>query len=520
MAVTKIDITRQGQFSGDTSLSSHKLTNVLDPTLAQDVATKNYVDTLAQGLSAKLSVRVATTAALGANTYANGTSGVGATLVATSNASLVIDGVTVVAGDRVLVQNEVAPANNGIYIVTNAGSAGAAYTLTRATNADTGAEQPGAYTFVEAGTVNGGAGFTVASNGPFTMGATAIPWTQFSGAGEVTTGNVLTKSGNQLSVAAMATGTVILGNAGVPTVTAVSGDVTIGSTGTTTIGANTVSLAKMATLAPNTVIGNATGAGATPTAVPMVSTPTASAVAIRDTNANMRVNNLIESISTTATAASTTTLTVGSNYSQQFTGTSTQTVVLPDATTLVPGQAYAVYNRSTGIVTVNANGGGLLQTMASNSQTILTAVTTGTTAGTWDSAYSTVAGGTGTVTAVSVVTANGLAGISSGGATPALTLSTTITGLLKGNGTAISAAVAGTDYLTSANFVDDETPAGVINGSTTAFTLANTPVAGTVKLFLNGLRQKVTNDYTISGTAITYLAAPLTGDTLTADYRK
>ena len=55
--------------------------------------------------------------------------------------------------------------------------------------------------------------------------------------------------------------------------------------------------------------------------------------------------------------------------------------------------------------------------------------------------------GSGTVTAVSVVSANGLAGTSSGGATPALTLTTTITGLLKGNGTAISAAVANTDYM-------------------------------------------------------------------------
>ena len=57
-----------------------------------------------------------------------------------------------------------------------------------------------------------------------------------------------------------------------------------------------------------------------------------------------------------------------------------------------------------------------------------------------------VAASTGTVTAVSVTTSNGFAGSSSGGATPALTLSTTISGVLKGNGTAISAAVSGTDY--------------------------------------------------------------------------
>ena len=54
---------------------------------------------------------------------------------------------------------------------------------------------------------------------------------------------------------------------------------------------------------------------------------------------------------------------------------------------------------------------------------------------------------TGTVTAVSVASANGFAGTSSGGATPSLTLTTSITGVLKGNGTAISAAVAGTDYV-------------------------------------------------------------------------
>ena len=60
------------------------------------------------------------------------------------------------------------------------------------------------------------------------------------------------------------------------------------------------------------------------------------------------------------------------------------------------------------------------------------------------------AAGTGTVTAVSVASANGLAGTSSGGATPALTLSTTVTGVLKGNGTAISAAIPGTDYLVPA----------------------------------------------------------------------
>jgi hypothetical protein len=115
---------------------------------------------------------------------------------------------------------------------------------------------------------------------------------------------------------------------------------------------------------------------------------TASVLMERDANANTRANNFIEGFTTTATAATATTLTVASTYFQQFTGTTTQTVVLPNATTLVAGQAFLIANRSTGIVTVNANGGGLIQTMAANSQAIFTATSIGTSAGTWDSDYS------------------------------------------------------------------------------------------------------------------------------------
>jgi len=96
---------------------------------------------------------------------------------------------------------------------------------------------------------------------------------------------------------------------------------------------------------------------------------------------------------------------------------------------------------------------------------------------------------TGTVTAVSVVSANGLAGTSSGGATPALTLSTTVTGLLKGNGTAISAATSGTDYApaTSGTSILYGNGSGGFNNVTigtgvafTAGTLSATGSGGTV----------------------------------------
>lgn len=76
--------------------------------------------------------------------------------------------------------------------------------------------------------------------------------------------------------------------------------------------------------------------------------------------------------------------------------------------------------------------------------------------------------------------------------------------------------------LSSSNFVTRETPSGSINGSNTAFTLANTPIAGSEMLFLNGVLQEpgAGNDYTISGASITMLTAPLTGEKLVVTYRK
>ena len=171
------------------------------PVGAADLAPKGYVDSVAQGLSVKTSVRLATAAALPANVYANGASGVGATLTGVSVGVLTVDGSTVNAGDRVLVQNEAAGANNGIYTCTIAGAAGAAYVLTRSTDMNQAPQIPGAFVFVEAGTANTGAGFVVAGAGPYTVGTTAITWTQFSGAGEIAAGAGLSKSGNTLSLA-------------------------------------------------------------------------------------------------------------------------------------------------------------------------------------------------------------------------------------------------------------------------------------------------------------------------------
>ena len=172
------------------------------PANPNDFANKAYVDAVANGLSPKASVQHATTAALPTNTYANGASGVGATLTAIATGALVVDGIVVTAGDRVLVKNEVAGANNGIYLCTVAGATGVAYVLTRTSDSSTQAELEGAFCFVEQGTVNAGSGWVNTNAGPITIGTTPLVYTQFSGVGTYTAGNGLILTGSQFAISA------------------------------------------------------------------------------------------------------------------------------------------------------------------------------------------------------------------------------------------------------------------------------------------------------------------------------
>src|SRR4051794_10360263 len=101
------------------------------------------------------SCKFATSSALPAVTYANGTAGVGATLTANANGVMAaVDGITPVAADRMLVKNQAAALQNGIYTVTSIGAAGAPFVLTRAIDADTSAKIADAKVLVDTGTVN------------------------------------------------------------------------------------------------------------------------------------------------------------------------------------------------------------------------------------------------------------------------------------------------------------------------------------------------------------------------------
>ena len=165
---------------------------------ANSLVSKEYVDAIKQALDVKASVRLATTANLGSN-YNNA----GGTLTNSgSNAALQLDGVTVVAGNRILVKDQTAGAENGIYVVTTVGDGSTAWVLTRAEDANVSAEMTGGvFTFVEEGTVGADNGYVFTHNGAPTLGTTALTVSQFSGAGQIVAGDALSKSGNTLDVA-------------------------------------------------------------------------------------------------------------------------------------------------------------------------------------------------------------------------------------------------------------------------------------------------------------------------------
>jgi hypothetical protein len=206
------DITINGQSitttasNKDITLTPHGTGTVVVPSGYKDragftdnsLANKAYVDSVSQGLDVKNSVVIATTQNIDNVTYNNGTAGVGATLTYDSPIFILaqIDGVTPTIGDRILIKNQTNAAHNGIYTY------GAGDVFTRAIDADTSSDlSGGVFVFVEQGTLNADNGYVFTHNGAPTIGTTNLPVSQFSGAGQITAGAALTKSGNQLDVA-------------------------------------------------------------------------------------------------------------------------------------------------------------------------------------------------------------------------------------------------------------------------------------------------------------------------------
>lgn len=188
----------------DTADSAFVTLSIDTPTAPEHATTKAYVDAFVQGLDFKPSVRYATTTALPAVTYDNGTGGIGATLTADANGALSIDGASPTVGQEVLIKNQSAALQNGIYVVTDAGSGGSPFILTRRTDADETTEVSGGmFVFVTSGTANADTGWVLSSpDDAATIGTDALSFVQFSSAGVITVGagSALDKTGNALSV--------------------------------------------------------------------------------------------------------------------------------------------------------------------------------------------------------------------------------------------------------------------------------------------------------------------------------
>lgn len=223
---TQVRLSRLDQMAAPTanvSMNSKNLTNLLDPVNAQDAATKNYVDMNLQGLSPKAAVRAASTAN-----------------IATLSGTMTIDGVALIAGDRVLVKDQTTASQNGIYVV-------AAGAWTRTTDANAWTELVSAFTFVAEGTVNADSGWLCSVNQGGTLETTAITFVQFSGAGSIVAGAGLTKTGNQIDVVGTAGRIVVnadnidLATSGVTAGTYFS--TTVDAYGRVTAGANPTTLA-------------------------------------------------------------------------------------------------------------------------------------------------------------------------------------------------------------------------------------------------------------------------------------
>jgi hypothetical protein len=274
---------------GASSLTLGGLTSVAvtqDPVSALELATKQYVDSVAQGLDPKASCVAATTTNI------------------TLSGTQTIDGVALIAGDRCLVKDQTLSQNNGIYLV-------AAGAWTRATDMDSWLEVPGAFTFIEQGTLYADTGWVCTSNAGGTLGTTPITWVQFAGVGSYTAGTGLTLTGTQFSITNTAVTPTSYGSAtqvGTFTVNA-QGQLTAASNATVTPAVG--SITGLGTGVATALAVNVGSAGAFVTFDGALGTPSSGTVTNLTGTASININGTVGATTPTTGNFTTVTATTG-----------------------------------------------------------------------------------------------------------------------------------------------------------------------------------------------------------------
>jgi hypothetical protein len=289
-ARTNLGAAASGVNTDITSIALTTGTVSTTPANGTDIVNKDYADSIATGVNFHQSVRLATTTTLPAYTYNNGTSGVGATLTASANGALSVDGVAAVAGNRVLIKNEIsaAEAYNGIYTVTQVGNGSTPYILTRATDfnsAGSGVNQidAGDFFLVTAGSTQSNTSFVQQTPLPITVGTTAIVFVQFGGSTTYSAGTGLSLAGTVFSITDSGVAATTYGSSSSVPVIAVNaqGQITSASSSAIAIAASQITSGTVAIANGGTGVTSSTGTGSvvlssSPTLVtPDLGTPSA-----------------------------------------------------------------------------------------------------------------------------------------------------------------------------------------------------------------------------------------------------
>lgn len=496
MAQTKVRSKQQIEVNSDVSFAGFKLTNLANPVSDTDAVNKLYVDSIKQSLDIKDSCRVST---VGTESYTIVSGAV------TIIAGTIVDGVSIVAGDRILIKNAplatgsgsttntTQPAN-GIYKVD---SVSTNIAVSRSIDANVSIDvTAGMFTFISEGTANSDSGFVLSTNDSVVLNTTPLTFVQFSGAGQIIAGNGLNKIGNTISVLPdPASNTIAVSPSGV-------------SLATLSIGTSVTNQLKRFDYDN---YGRITS------------------------QANATLSDIVTTIGSIATQNYVFASPIGGSGSASFRALVAGDIPSLDISKITSGILGATLG-GTGFGSYAI--GDLLYAGTTTALAKLNAVATGNvlisggvgTAPSWGKVGLTTHvtgtlpianGGTG----ISTAPTNGQLLIGNAGAFTLGTLSngSGILPIAIGAGT-ISIAVNTTTILQKSDYIVREVPTGSINGTNATFTLAGTPSSGKEMVFVNGilLNAGASNDYTISTNTISFNAGaiPQTGDILLVTYIK